>query len=225
MTDDSIGRGFGGEWTPADLAAVLSNPFNAIQIDPYLAQPHETILDEETWVQANVRLLEELGPVPYLRNLLMVLKGEAGLARDESEPVSLPDHGEDLTAADVDRDEHHEDESDDEPHASIDADLLDGYVIEQILRRLESEPGIVARSAVALDHVGELDDEITEEVEELEADPAVLQDVIRATRESWDDLGPGAHRLLVHYLLDRVVIGSPDAPLDEQVSIHWRVAP
>src|SRR6266571_6949300 len=140
MTDDSIGRGFGGEWTPADLAAVLSNPFNAIQIDPYLAQPHETILDEETWVQANVRLLEELGPVPYLRNLLMVLKGEAGLARDESEPVSLPDHGEDLTAADVDRDEHHEDESDDEPHASIDADLLDGYVIEQILRRLESEP-------------------------------------------------------------------------------------
>jgi hypothetical protein len=60
---------------PGDLAALLSNPFYAIQIDPMLAEPHEPIVDEETWIKANVQSIEELGPETYLRNLLSVLKG------------------------------------------------------------------------------------------------------------------------------------------------------
>jgi hypothetical protein len=60
---------------PGDVAALLSNPFYAIQIDPMLAEPHEPLVDEEAWIQANVQSIEELGPEAYLRNLLSVLKG------------------------------------------------------------------------------------------------------------------------------------------------------
>ena len=40
-----------------------------------LAVPHEPLISEDDWIMANVRLIEELGPEPYLRNLLSVLKG------------------------------------------------------------------------------------------------------------------------------------------------------
>jgi hypothetical protein len=60
-----------------EVAAILGNPFYAIQIDPVLAEPHEPLVDEETWIGANVRSIEELGPEAYLRNLLSVLKGNS----------------------------------------------------------------------------------------------------------------------------------------------------
>ena len=37
--------------------------------------PHEPLISEDDWVKANVTLISELGPEPYLRNLLSVLKG------------------------------------------------------------------------------------------------------------------------------------------------------
>src|SRR6266550_4107968 len=49
MVDDKS-RESDAQWTPGDVAAILSNPFTAIQFHPYLSQPHETIIDEETWV-------------------------------------------------------------------------------------------------------------------------------------------------------------------------------
>jgi hypothetical protein len=63
------------EWTPADVAGMIVNPFYAIEIDENLTVPHEPIISEEEWVKANARLIEELGPEPYLRNLLSILKG------------------------------------------------------------------------------------------------------------------------------------------------------
>jgi hypothetical protein len=54
---------------------MLGNPFYAINIDPTLAEPHEPLIDEETWIQANVRQVEDLGSEAYLRNLLSILKG------------------------------------------------------------------------------------------------------------------------------------------------------
>jgi len=51
------------------------HPFYAIQIDPALAEAHEPLTDEETWIRANVNSIEQLGPEVYLRNLLSVLKG------------------------------------------------------------------------------------------------------------------------------------------------------
>jgi hypothetical protein len=62
-------------WTPGDVNAVIVNPFYAIEIDPALAQPHEPMIDEEMWIKANVRVIEERGAEAYLRNLLSVLKG------------------------------------------------------------------------------------------------------------------------------------------------------
>jgi hypothetical protein len=63
------------EWTPADITGMVANPFYAIEIDEALAIPHEPLISEDQWVEANVRLIEELGPESYLHNLLSILKG------------------------------------------------------------------------------------------------------------------------------------------------------
>jgi hypothetical protein len=62
-------------WTPGDINAVIVNPFYAIEIHPALAEPHEPMIDEETWITANVKVIDEQGAEAYLRNLLSVLKG------------------------------------------------------------------------------------------------------------------------------------------------------
>jgi hypothetical protein len=63
------------EWTSRrryehDRQSVLRD-----HIDEGLAVPHELLISEDNWIEANVRLTEELGAEPYLRNLLSVLKG------------------------------------------------------------------------------------------------------------------------------------------------------
>jgi hypothetical protein len=63
------------EWTPSDVASMIANLFYAINIDEGLAVAHEPLISEDDWIKANVRLIEELGAEPYLRNLLSVLKG------------------------------------------------------------------------------------------------------------------------------------------------------
>ena len=68
MSDDD-------EWTPGDVTSMIANPLYAINIDEGLAVPHEPLISEDDWVKANVRLIDELGAEPYLRNLLSVLKG------------------------------------------------------------------------------------------------------------------------------------------------------
>lgn len=69
-------------WTPGDVSAMLTNPFYAIQIAPELVEPHEPMVTEDQWIAANVAMLDELGPEPYLRNLLSVLKGNYPTAPD-----------------------------------------------------------------------------------------------------------------------------------------------
>ncbi len=61
--------------TPAHVTGLIGNPFYAINIDPLLAKPHELLVSEEQWIAANVKQLQDLGPEPYLRNLLSILKG------------------------------------------------------------------------------------------------------------------------------------------------------
>ncbi len=64
-----------GDWAPGDIAGMIANPFYAINIDDGLTMPHEPLISEDDWVKANVGLINELGPEPYLRNLLSILKG------------------------------------------------------------------------------------------------------------------------------------------------------
>jgi hypothetical protein len=63
------------DWTPGDIADMIANPFYAITIDETLTLAHEPMISEDDWVGANVRLISELGPEAYLRNLLSILKG------------------------------------------------------------------------------------------------------------------------------------------------------
>jgi len=62
-------------WTSGDITGMIANPFYAITIDEGLTLPHEPMISEDDWIEANVNLINELGPEPYLRNLLSVLKG------------------------------------------------------------------------------------------------------------------------------------------------------
>ncbi|MGI9003021.1 MAG: hypothetical protein ACR2GH_15405 [Pseudonocardia sp.] len=65
-----------GPTSPDELAAMLINPFYAIEFDPRLIERHEPLTSEDQWVAANRRLLHELGEEAYLRRLLAVLKGD-----------------------------------------------------------------------------------------------------------------------------------------------------
>jgi hypothetical protein len=107
----------------------------------------------------------------------------------------------------------------------IDADLLDEFVTEQVLVRLETEPAFLARSIAALAAADDLDPELAEEIEELESDPVLLRDVLAATRESLPDMESDAVVLLFRYLIDHVALGPDELPLEERVLIEWRVEP
>jgi hypothetical protein len=63
------------DFTAADVAALTSNPFYAIEFEPVLCEPHDPLVDESVWVGANVSGIEEMGAESWLRNLLVVLKG------------------------------------------------------------------------------------------------------------------------------------------------------
>lgn len=54
----------------------LINPYYAINIDPDLATKHEPLVDQEQWIQANRKLIDEIGAHEWLRRLLDVLRGD-----------------------------------------------------------------------------------------------------------------------------------------------------
>jgi hypothetical protein len=60
----------------------LADPLEAIRLDPALVAPHDALVDEATWLGANVKAIEKEGFEPYLRNLLFTLAG--GLPTDDS---------------------------------------------------------------------------------------------------------------------------------------------
>jgi hypothetical protein len=47
--------------TPGGVDSIIANPFYVINIDEGLAVPHEPLISEDNWVEANMRLMEELG--------------------------------------------------------------------------------------------------------------------------------------------------------------------
>ncbi|MGO9496283.1 MAG: hypothetical protein ACLQA5_06160 [Solirubrobacteraceae bacterium] len=69
------------DWTPADVTGIVGNPVYAINIAPVLAQPHPPLISEEEWIAANTKMIDDLGPEAYLRNLLSILKGNYPTAR------------------------------------------------------------------------------------------------------------------------------------------------
>jgi hypothetical protein len=62
--------------TPDDIRRMLSNPFYCLrQIHPDFAIEHEPIISEQQFIEAGARLIQEIGPEKYLKELLENLKG------------------------------------------------------------------------------------------------------------------------------------------------------
>jgi hypothetical protein len=57
------------------VTGIIGNPVHALNIAPVLAEPHPALISEEDWIAANTKLIDDLGPEAYLRNLLSILKG------------------------------------------------------------------------------------------------------------------------------------------------------
>jgi hypothetical protein len=65
------------------LKQQLINPYYAINFDPDFTTEHAPIVSEAQWVQANVRLIDELGPKEWLERLLAALQGDYPRNLDE----------------------------------------------------------------------------------------------------------------------------------------------
>lgn len=57
-----------------EIKKIFANPYYAIQIAPILATEHETLVPKETWIQANSKLIDEIGKEEWLKQLLAVLE-------------------------------------------------------------------------------------------------------------------------------------------------------
>lgn len=87
----ALSQGWGtndGRWTAEAVVGMMINPFNAIEIAPALAVPHEPVISEDEWVHAGVRLIEEHGAEFALRALLRTLKGDYLGAEQEAPSVT-----------------------------------------------------------------------------------------------------------------------------------------
>ncbi|MER5629557.1 DUF4365 domain-containing protein [Streptomyces nitrosporeus] len=111
-------------------------------------------------------------------------------------------------------------------HGRIAADVIHTYVLERILDRIDTEPDLVQRSIRAMREETDLEPNIVAELGTLETEPRIVRQVhklSRATVESVDDIEPEAYRLASLYLIQRIYVGGPSLPLDEQVRIIWRI--
>lgn len=59
-----------------ETAKLLMNPFYCITIDSNLSEDHIPLISKEMWIQAQIKLIKELGNEEYFKNLLLILEGE-----------------------------------------------------------------------------------------------------------------------------------------------------
>jgi hypothetical protein len=64
----------GRPWEAGDVAAILANPFYAIQIHPSFSRRHPHFLSETQWIASNERAVAELGKRRWLEHLLVALR-------------------------------------------------------------------------------------------------------------------------------------------------------
>jgi hypothetical protein len=88
-------------WSEDDVAAVLINPVYAVSINPDLAGRHEPIVPKERWIEANKRLIDDIGAEEWLRRLLAVLEGDFPASPDD--PTTAYGYARGDSATGVDR--------------------------------------------------------------------------------------------------------------------------
>jgi hypothetical protein len=108
-------------------------------------------------------------------------------------------------------------------HGSIDADVADQYIIEQILDRLEVQPGLLEESIKEMHRSARIDVGMLDELGQLESDSKVVREVMSLSRTNVQEISFEALRLALIYLVDRIYIGSPSLPIEQQINIVWRV--
>ncbi|MEU8545167.1 hypothetical protein AB0C52_35080 [Streptomyces sp. NPDC048717] len=195
------GGGEDGRWTPEQVAGMLINPFNAIEIHPSLAVPHDLILSEDEWIRAGVRLIEEHGAEFALRAILQNLKGDY-LGAEEGSPFGyrLPDQ------------------------EAVDAYTAFRYGSERIVQRLASEPNILQRSIAAMqdDETMSRDDRI--EMLRAQSDPSLMLEVMTVTPETWHEISEEAQHQVFGYLIKEIgPMGRLGLPPEQRFHLVWRV--
>lgn len=200
----TLSQGWGtddGQWTPEAVLGMMINPFNAIEIDPSLAVPHEPIVSEDEWVRIGVRLIEEHGAEFALRALLRTLKGDY-LGADGGSPYGY----------------HYPDQDAVDAHAAF----LHGC--DRILGRLAVEPNLLQRSISAMHADTAMDREDRTEMLRAESDPSLMREIMTAAPETWEDLSEEAHHQIFGYLIKQISpVGRFGLPPDQRFRITWRV--
>lgn len=59
-----------------DVTNVFINPYYAVNIDRRLLDAHPPIVARSDWIEANLRLMDEIGERQWLERLLAVLEGD-----------------------------------------------------------------------------------------------------------------------------------------------------
>ncbi|KOG85381.1 hypothetical protein [Streptomyces varsoviensis] len=199
-----VNGGWGGEdgkWTPELVMGAMINPFNAIEIHPSLAVPHETLVSEDDWVRLMLRQIEEQGAEHTLRVLLHMLKGDyVGAAEGSPFGYSNPDR------------------------EAMEAHAAFQYGCQEIQRRLSREPNLLAESIRAMRADETMDRDDRAEMLENESDPSLMREVMIVTPDTWDEVSEEAHHMVFGYLIKQISpvgpFGLPDA---ERFRIIWRV--
>lgn len=199
-----VNGGWGGEdgkWTPELVMGTLLNPFSAIEIHPSLAVPHEPLASEDDWVRLMVKHIEEQGAEHALRVLLHMLKGDY-VGAEEGAPYGYrnPDR------------------------EAMEAYAAFRYGCQEILRRLSSEPNLLAESIRAMRADETMDRDDRAEMLENESDLSLMREVMVVTPDTWDEVSEDAHHMVFGYLIKQISpvgpLGLPDA---ERFRIIWRI--
>ncbi|WP_327182635.1 hypothetical protein [Streptomyces sp. NBC_01334] len=200
----ALSQGWGtndGRWTAEAVVGMMINPFNAIEIAPALAVPHEPVISEDEWVHAGVRLIEEHGAEFALRALLRTLKGDY-LGAEQGSPFGY----------------RYPDQEAVEIHTAF------RYGCDRILQRLAAEPNLLQRSISAM-HVDEtMDREDRIEMLRAEADVSLMREVMVASPETWHQLSEEAHHQVFGYLVKTIgPVGRFGLPPEQRFHITWRI--
>ncbi|MGW3283249.1 hypothetical protein ACWDR3_01225 [Streptomyces sp. NPDC001002] len=196
--------GWGGEdgkWTPELVMGALLNPFNAIEIHPSLAAPHEPMVSEDEWVRLVAMQVEQQGAEHVLRLLLHMLKGDyVGAERGSPYGYINPDR------------------------EAMEAYTAFRYGCQEIRRRLSREPNLLASSIRAMRTDETMDRDDRAEMLESESDMSLMREVMTVTPDTWDEVSEEAHHMVFGYLVKAIgpagPLGLPDA---ERFHITWRV--
>lgn len=80
-----------GRWEPGDVAAVIANPFYAIEIHKSFGRSHEHVLSEARWIASNERAVGEVGARQWLAKLMLALKTDHARGSVERGPLIMAD--------------------------------------------------------------------------------------------------------------------------------------